>query len=107
MPKTLKKRRGGALNYSEYRGGANMEEELEDDMVGGKLRRRGGTLNYSEYLGGAPLHDNKLGDMMKGGSKRRRKRGKSIKRGGSTLGGMFGGMNSVTGTINSLFGTKF
>ena len=154
MPKTLKKRKGGALNYSEYRGGANMEEKLkkfmkggkrggalnyseyrgganmeekEDEMVGGKLRKRGGALNYSEYRGGAnmeekedemvggklrkrggaPIHDNKLGDMvLKGGSKRQRKSVKRVKRGG-TLGGMFGGMNTVTDTVNSLFGTKF
>jgi hypothetical protein len=70
-------------------------------LVGGKLRKR---------RGGAPIHDNKLGDMvLKGGSKKRRKsvkRGKSIKRGG-TLGGMFGGMNTVTDTVNSFFGTKF
>ena len=124
MPKTLKKRKGGALNYSEYRGGANMEEKLKKFMKGGK---RGGALNYSEYRGGAnmeeiedemvggklrkrggaPIHDNKLGDMvLKGGSKRQRKSVKRVKRGG-TLGGMFGGMNTVTDTVNSLFGTKF
>ena len=93
MTKSKTRRHGGALKFSEYRGGANMDLE-KDEMVGGKFRRRGG----------APLQDNKLGDRMKGGSKRRRK---TVKRGGSSLGGMFGGMDSFTDTVNSMLGTKF
>ncbi len=76
-----------------------------------KTRRGGYKLNTNTLIGGHKLNTNTLIggnklniDTLIGGSKRRRK---TVKRGGSSLGGMFGGMDSITGTINSYFGTKF
>ena len=112
MPKTLKTRRGGTLNYSEYRGGANMDEEdeMKEEMKGGKLRKHVSKGLRKRVKRGGNMQEEEIIEEMKGG--KLRKRGykglrKSVKRGGSSLGGMFGGMESVTGTINSLFGTKF
>jgi len=65
-----------------------------------KTRRGGNKLNTNTLIGGNKLNTNTL----IGGSKRRRSR---VKRGGSSVGGMLGGMDSITGTINSFFGTKF
>jgi hypothetical protein len=75
-----------------------------------KTRRGGQKLNTNTLIGGQKLNTNTLIGGQKlntntliGGFKKR----KTVKRGGSSLGGMFGGMDSITGTINSYFGTKF
>ena len=77
-----------------------------------KTRRGGNKLNTNTLIGGNKLNTNTLigGNKLNtntliGGSKRRRT--SRVKRGGSSLGGMLGGMDSITGTINSFFGTKF
>jgi hypothetical protein len=76
------KQMGGGLHFS----------ELEPKLIGGKLE--GYSLNAEE-------------PKLIGGYKKRRRTVKRVRRGGSSLGGMFGGMTTITDTINSLFDTKF
>jgi hypothetical protein len=90
--KTRKTRRGGQkLNTNTLIGGQKLNTNT---LIGGNK------LNTNTLIGGNKLNI----DTFIGGSKRRRK---TVKRGGSSLGGIFGGMDSITGTINSYFGTKF
>lgn len=93
------KQMGGGLHFSELepklRGGKlhlNTLSELEPKLIGGKLE--GYSLNAEE-------------PKLIGGYKKRRRTVKRVRRGGSSLGGMFGGMTTITDTINSLFDTKF
>ena len=85
------------------RGGNGCKLNTETPFEG---KQMGGGLNFSEIepkLEGSLLEEPKL----IGGYKKRRRTAKRVRRGGSSLGGMFGGMSSFTDTINSLFDTKF
>ncbi len=95
------KQMGGGLHFSELE---------EPKLRGGKIHLN--TLSELEpTLRGGKLNTNSLDELeepkIRGGYKKRRRTAKRVRRGGSSLGGMFGGMTTITNTINSMFDTKF
>ncbi len=106
----MTKPRKSKRNRKTRRGGNGCKLNTETPFEG---KQMGGGLHFSELepkLIGGKLHLNTLSELepkLIGGYKKRRRTAKRVRRGGSSLGGMFGGMNTITDTINSIFDTKF
>jgi hypothetical protein len=87
------------LNVDSFIGGSNKLNV--DSFIGGANKLVGSELvDCSNKLIGGNKH---LNGSIYGGSKKRRKR---VKRGGSSVGNLFGASGPITETFNKIFGTR-